>query len=639
MKKSLLLLLSLFVCLGYTFSQTVVWSEDFGAPGSGTIASGHATTNGAWTVTNTGANGSNPNIWYISGEECGNAAGACGSACVGVDASLHLGSPIGDLGAAYQAGGGFGITVETDSRVESPVIDLTGQTNLTLSFNYLEDIAGQAGYDAGDDATLWYSDGVTWTQLDPLAVTAAGCDPQGTWTAFSIALPASADNNPSVQIGFRWVNNDDNVGTDPSFAVDDIDITTPGGSAVVSSFTPSSTNICVGDCITFTDNSTGAINAWTWTFNVANTGSANTQDPGSICWTTAGTFDVDLEVSDGTDTDISTVQITVNPSPNVSATAVPGTTICAGESVTLSGSGAVSYTWDNGVTDAVAFTPAVTTTYTVTGTDANACTRDFPITITVDICDSIQAGFEIQDYNLCAGQCIKLTDTSAGNITAWNWDFGGGGTPPNSTDQEPTVCFDTPGTYNIQLTVSDAAGNNSSQTQTVSVFSSPAVTAQLDTIIDLGGEAALIANGSTPGTYQWFPANADCDTCAITFASPWSNTDYIVTLTDVNGCSAQDTVQVYVNFIEGIGVPTAFSPNGDSNNDVLYVKGIGIEAMNFKVYNRYGEMVFETYDQSIGWDGTFRNRDENSGVFQWVLEYNLANGNSGILKGNTTLIR
>jgi gliding motility-associated-like protein len=61
--------------------------------------------------------------------------------------------------------------------------------------------------------------------------------------------------------------------------------------------------------------------------------------------------------------------------------------------------------------------------------------------------------------------------------------------------------------------------------------------------------------------------------------------------------------------------------------------------MNFKVYNRYGEMVFETYEQSIGWDGTFRNRDENSGVFQWVLEYNLANGNAGILKGNTTLIR
>lgn len=730
MKNKLLLSLGMLAFAVVSFGQTVVWSEDFGTPAAGTMANGYNNGNGAWTVTNTGANGADANVWYVSGEECGNAAGACGSVCSGGDASLHIGPAAslgGDVGAAYAAGGLGFFFPETDKRVESPVIDLTGETNLTLNFTYIEDYVGQAGYDPTDDATLWYFDGVVWAQIDPLAITPAGCNPQGTWTAFSVALPASADNNPNVQIGFHWFNNDDNTGSDPSIAVDDIEITTPAvagptadfsasattictgdcidftdmstvgtnpawawtftgadtpNSAVqnptnicystagtyqveltvtddngndtetkvayitvndcatpTSSFTPSSTTICVGDCITFTDNSTGAITSWNWTFNGASTPTANTQDPGSICWATDGVFDVDLEVSDGTNTDISTVQITVNPAPNVSATATPGTTICEGESVTLNGSGAVTYAWDNGVTDGVAFTPTVTTTYTVTGTDANMCTRDFPLTVTVEICDSIQAGFEVPDYNLCAGQCITLTDTSAGNVTGWNWDFGGGGTPATSNVQDPTVCFDTPGTFNIQLTVTDAAGNNSSQTQTVSVFGSPAVNAQLDTIIDLGGEAALIANGSTPGTYQWFPSNVDCDTCAITFASPWGNTDYIVTLTDVNGCSAQDTVQVYVNFIEGIGVPSAFSPNGDGHNDVLYVKGIGLEAMNFKIYNRYGEMVFETYEQSIGWDGTFRNRDENSGVFQWVLEYNLANGNAGILKGNTTLIR
>jgi gliding motility-associated-like protein len=130
-----------------------------------------------------------------------------------------------------------------------------------------------------------------------------------------------------------------------------------------------------------------------------------------------------------------------------------------------------------------------------------------------------------------------------------------------------------------------------------------------------------------------------CDTCAFTSADPWVTTAYIVTLTDVNGCAGQDTVDIYVNFIEGIGVPSAFSPNADGHNDVLYVKGVGIVALNFSVYNRYGQKVFETLDQNIGWDGTYLGRDENSGVFTWILEYNMVNNSAGILKGNTTLIR
>ena len=715
-----------------SFGQTVLWSEDFGTPPAGTSANGFDSGNGAWTVTNTGANGADANEWYVSGEECGNAAGACGSVCSGGDASLHLGSPsgvTGDLGASYLAGGGGFFFVETDKRVESPVIDLTGETGMTLNFNYLESFVGAAGYDPLDDATLWYFDGAVWTQLDPLAVTPAGCDPQGTWTAFSIALPASADNNPNVRIGFHWVNLDDNTGADPTFAVDDIEITTPttGGPTAAfsasstnictgdcidftdmstlgpnpnwawtftgadapgtstaqnptgicyntagtyqveltvtddngndtetqvgyitvndcatptSSFTASSTTICAGDCITFNDNSTGAITTWDWVFNGADTPTANTQDPGSICWSIPGTYDVDLTVGDGTSTNTSTVSITVNSPPNVMATADPGQTICAGEQVTLTGSGAVTYAWDNGVVDGVAFTPAMTTTYTLTGTDANMCTRDFPITITVENCDSIVADFTIPSNNVCVGECITLNDVSSGSIVDWNWDFGGGATPNTSTDQNPTVCFTTPGTFNIQLTITDALGESASTTQSVSVFTSPSVLATLDTVIDLGGTANLIANGSTPGDYSWSPNEAvDCDTCAITSADPWVTTFYVVTLTDVNGCSGQDTVEIYVNFIEGIGVPSAFSPNGDGNNDVLYVKGVGIVALNFSIYNRYGQKVFETFDQNIGWDGTYLGRDENSGVFTWVLEYNMVNNSAGVLKGNTTLIR
>lgn len=113
----------------------------------------------------------------------------------------------------------------------------------------------------------------------------------------------------------------------------------------------------------------------------------------------------------------------------------------------------------------------------------------------------------------------------------------------------------------------------------------------------------------------------------------------MVTLIDNNGCKAADSVMVFVNFLLSVGVPSAFSPNGDGNNDILFVKGQGLESIYFAVYNRYGELIFKTTDQSIGWDGTFMNRNQNPGVFTWVLQYSTLEGKKGKLNGNTTLIR
>lgn len=116
-------------------------------------------------------------------------------------------------------------------------------------------------------------------------------------------------------------------------------------------------------------------------------------------------------------------------------------------------------------------------------------------------------------------------------------------------------------------------------------------------------------------------------------------TTYHVMYMDPYGCSSSDTVLVLVNYSKRIGVPSAFSPNGDGNNDVLFVKGQGIVGMSFQVFNRYGELVFQSDDQRIGWDGTYKNRDENPGVFTWVIYFTFEDGELRMLKGNTTLIR
>lgn len=202
------------------------WTEAFqNSCSSNCPANGYVGPNGAWTTASTGPNGSDPNVWYVSGAECGNAPAACGSACSGTDPSLHLGSNasvLGDIGAAYLAGGlGFWFP-QTNVRAQSPAINCTGYSNITLSFNYIE-----WGSGAVDDGSLWYFDGATWTLLFNLNKTACcggACNGsrQGMWTTYTTILPASANNNPNVKIGFNWTNNDDNVGEDPSFAIDDI---------------------------------------------------------------------------------------------------------------------------------------------------------------------------------------------------------------------------------------------------------------------------------------------------------------------------------------------------------------------------------------------------------------------------------
>lgn len=244
MMKALLIGAPLF--FSYNLNAQVIWTEDFsaGSAARGTLASGYpGSSGGTWSQTNNvggGGEGAAANQWYVSGEECGNAPTFCGSGCSGGDASLHV-SAIGgfcgtpDCGAAYDATNATNIT---DKRIESPNINTTGFGGLTIDFNY---IAAQ-----GDDGvTVVYScnGGTTWTTLGALTGDNCCCifpgfcggpDPiscthplsgQGYWVNQSYALPVCAENIANFKIGFHWVNDGDGIGTDPSFAVDDMTLT------------------------------------------------------------------------------------------------------------------------------------------------------------------------------------------------------------------------------------------------------------------------------------------------------------------------------------------------------------------------------------------------------------------------------
>ena len=328
--------------------QAQFWTEDFGLdPGAcanqNQNANGTITANGAWSVANTGVQGAQANLWFISATEAGMGAGNCGDGCLGTPGltsqTLHVGSiavglcPTGDCGAAYNAGG----TGQTNLRAESPTINCTGQTGITLDCELMH--FGEAGL---DEASLWYFDGATWTALaNPLPQgtccggPCTGLFVQGQWGTYTIPLPASADNNPNVQIGFNWTNDANNSGADPSFAVDNITLTSSTtGTPPEASFTANPTTICAGSCVTFTDASTstaaGGITQWDWVFDTSSSGVVSCtgctgtngtysgSSPPCITYSAAGTYSVMLTVTDANGVDDTTVvnMITVNAAPD-----------------------------------------------------------------------------------------------------------------------------------------------------------------------------------------------------------------------------------------------------------------------------------------------------------------------------------
>ncbi|MEZ4799148.1 MAG: hypothetical protein R2809_05065 [Flavobacteriales bacterium] len=211
----------------HAYSQTTFWTEDFGTGcNQGQFATNYISPNGIWLVTPLGINETGQNFWFVSAAENGNEVGECGTGC-GDNQTLHLGvvnTFVGnDLGASYYEGlfsmCDFVDCGSTDKRVESPVIDCSNYSSMTLHFTYIE-----GGNDI-DNATLWLKANSGWVLIDDMAKTfSATCAPQGVWTEYQIALPSWADNASDLQFGIRWINNDDADATDPSFAIDNISL-------------------------------------------------------------------------------------------------------------------------------------------------------------------------------------------------------------------------------------------------------------------------------------------------------------------------------------------------------------------------------------------------------------------------------
>jgi len=427
----------------------------------------------------------------------------------------------------------------------------------------------------------------------------------------------------------------------------------------VAGFTASETNICEGDCITFTDQSLGNPTSWFWSFPGSDTPLSNLQNPGAICYPAAGTYNVSLIVSDGVNNDNETIvgYITVDgcvspPAPNFEAN---NTVVCVGDCVNFTnlstGPGQFQWNWAfEGAAPGFSFNQNpinicyvnqgsydVTLQVTGPGGTSELTIADY-ITV-IDTCGPI-AGFDYTPI-ICLGQCYSFENISIGG-TSYFWQFQGAATT-TSTDQNPEdICYlNSTGVFNVTLTVTNEFGSSTSITQQVLVVNPPNVNAGDDQIITQGTSTTLSAiGGNGSGTFIWQPyEDVSCFSCPSTIASPTETTEFIVYYQQAGGCQSSDTVTVYVNEVLSFGVPNSFSPNGDGINDILYVRGNNITQMSFIVYNRYGQKVFESFSTTEGWDGKMNGRQLNPGVFGYYLEVYFTDGAREIKKGDITLVR
>ena len=284
-------------------------------------------------------------------------------------------------------------------------------------------------------------------------------------------------------------------------------------------------NMCEGAPTTlYSVSPVASATSYTWNLPAGWSGTSTADTIQATPGTTGGTISVSSSGLCGSSTS-STFNVFVNPPPTVIAQATDST-VCTGDQIILSGGGATSYLWTGSVTDGVAFTPATTGTYTVTGTDGNNCSNTAAITITVNNLPVISAN--TTNDTICNGSPVTLTGAGASSYT-WTGSV---------TDNTPFTPGAT-GTY----TVTGTDGNNCSNTATIMVAVNPlpnVIANASDNFICTGDTVVLTGGGAV--SYLWSGSVTDG-----VFFIPAATGAYTVTGTNGNGCSNTDSVTVTVN--------------------------------------------------------------------------------------------
>jgi gliding motility-associated-like protein len=192
------------------------------------------------------------------------------------------------------------------------------------------------------------------------------------------------------------------------------------------------------------------------------------------------------------------------------------------------------------------------------------------------------------------------------------------------------------------VTVTDQNGCIATTPISIPLIPPQLVSVNLSSVSLLQGDSIqLIASGA--GNYQWSPAvGLSCAVCSDPLASPLQTTVYTVTATDANGCRSQASVTVEVDIrCNELFVPSIFSPNnaGPQRNEEVCVFSNCIAEMDFAIYDRWGQLVFQTQDPAECWDGTKNGKAFMTGQYAYRLRVQQIDGTQVNKSGYITLVK
>ncbi len=241
-----------------------------------------------------------------------------------------------------------------------------------------------------------------------------------------------------------------------------------------------------------------------------------------------------------------------------------------------------------------------------------------------------------QNAFICLGDTTELT-VSGGNSVYW--------LPSESLSQPvsyTTLAYPSQ-TTNYTASILDTNSCTNFANVNVYVQQPTVLTYQSNYDIIIGESVSLnIGTNQNVISWQWTPANGlSCDDCQNPISMPLETTEYNVIITDSMGCfDIQGTILIEVRKEYTVDVPSAFTPDGDGNNDVVYVRGWGIKKLlEFRIFNRWGEEVFYSNDLNYGWDGYFRNKIQNIETYVFVVRVLFYNDVEKSINGYINLIR
>ena len=330
------------------------------------------------------------------------------------------------------------------------------------------------------------------------------------------------------------------------------------------------------------------------------------------------------------------VTVSVIPYPDITLSS-SSQEICYGNSTPINVSGAMGYNWSPNyainslVAPSVVVSPSVSTNYTVTsynfsGTVVCSITNMMPIVVVPQVTPTIS-----NNKIICIGDKVTL---QAGGGNTFNWAPSAG---LNQTNVSRVVASPSVTTiYMVYVSSNGSCGKTA--TVLVKVKPKPQVFAGRDTTFNL--DEPMFINATGTGTLTWVSGEGIfCKVCPETKIVATQTGCYVIEAITEFGCKASDEVCIEVTTNYGVYIPNSFTPNDDGLNDVFLVQGYSLSDVKLEIFDRWGEKLFSSNDQKLGWNGTYKGTVCKNDVYVYNLSYKGLDGKRQFKTGHVSVTK